>query len=75
MFAGTWGGYTRGLILKHLTDKPYDANQLVEALNIDYKTIRRHLDVLVKDGIVTIEGCKYDKIYFLSSYIVYIKKS
>jgi DNA-binding transcriptional ArsR family regulator len=66
MFAGTRGGYTRGLILKHLTDKPYNADQLAEALNIDYKTIRRHLDVLVKNGIITIEGGRYDKIYFLS---------
>ncbi len=66
MFAGTRGGYARGFILKHLSDKPYNANQLAEALNIDYKTIRRHLDVLVKDGIITIEGGRYDKIYFLS---------
>jgi DNA-binding transcriptional ArsR family regulator len=66
MFAGTRGGYTRGLILKHLTNNPYNANQLAEALNIDYKTIRHHLDVLAKKGIITIEGSRYDKIYFPS---------
>ncbi len=37
MFAGTRGGYTRGFILKHLTDKPYDASLLTDALKIDYK--------------------------------------
>jgi predicted ArsR family transcriptional regulator len=66
MFAGTRGGYIRGVILKHLTDKPYNANQLAEALNIDSKTIRHHLDILAKNGIITIEGGRYDKIYFLS---------
>ncbi|CAG0976447.1 hypothetical protein METP2_01699 [Methanosarcinales archaeon] len=66
MFAGTRGGHTRGFILKHLIDKPYNANQLAEALNIDYKTIRYHLDILAKNGIITTKGNKYGKIYFLS---------
>jgi DNA-binding transcriptional ArsR family regulator len=66
MFAGTRGGYVRGFILKHLINKPYNANQLAEALNIDSKTIRRHLDVLAKNRIITFEGGRYDKIYFLS---------
>ena len=66
MFAGTRGGYNRGFILKRLIDKPHNANQLAEALNIDYKTTRHHLDVLAKNGIITTEGDKYGKIYFLS---------
>ena len=66
MFAGTRGGYTRGFILKHLIDKPYNANQLAEALNIDDKTARHHLDVLAKNGIITTEGDKYGKTYSLS---------
>jgi len=66
MFAGTRGGYNRRFILKCLIDKPHNANQLAEALNIDYKTARHHLDVLAKNGIITIEGDKNGKIYFLS---------
>ncbi len=66
MFAGTRGGYNRGFILKRLIDKPHNANQLAEALNIDYKTTRHHLDVLAKNGIITTEDDKYGKIYFLS---------
>ena len=62
----TRGGYNRGFILKHLLDKPHNANQLAEALNIDYKTTRHHLDILVKNRIITTEGDKYGKIYFLS---------
>jgi DNA-binding transcriptional ArsR family regulator len=66
MFAGTQGGYTRGFIMNHLTDKPHNANQLAQALNIDYKTIRHHLDVLAKNGVITFEGDK-DKTYFPSN--------
>jgi predicted transcriptional regulator len=66
MFAGTLGGYTRGFIIKKLTYKPYDTTQLVEALNIDYKTTSHHLDVLANNGMITAKGNKYTKIYFLS---------
>jgi DNA-binding transcriptional ArsR family regulator len=66
MLAGTLGGYTRGFIIKKLTYKPYNTNQLVEALNIDYKTTSHHLDVLANNGMITTEGDKYTKIYFLS---------
>ena len=66
MFAGTRGGYTRGFILNHLTDKPYNESQLAQALNIDYKTTRHHLHVLAKNGVITIEVDKYGKTYFPS---------
>ncbi|MCE8425671.1 MAG: helix-turn-helix transcriptional regulator [Candidatus Methanoperedens sp.] len=63
MLAGTRGGYTRGFILNKLADKPYNTNQLAEALNIDYQTASHHLDVLANNGIIT---STYGKIYFLS---------
>jgi len=40
------------LILKYLFDKSYNANQLATTLNMDYKTIRHHLAVLIKNGII-----------------------
>jgi predicted transcriptional regulator len=66
MLAGTLGGYTRGFIIKKLAYKPYDTNQLVEALNIDYKTASHHLDVLANNGLIITEGNSYTKKYFLS---------
>ncbi|MDO9097535.1 MAG: winged helix-turn-helix domain-containing protein [Candidatus Methanoperedens sp.] len=66
LIAGTRGGHTRALILNLLIDRPYNANQLTEAMNMDYKTIRHHLDVLVKNEIITMEGGKYGAMYFLS---------
>lgn len=66
LIGGTRGGATRALILKQLVDKPHNANQIAEALNIDYKTVRHHLGVLVKNGIVTKGSNGYTTIYFLS---------
>ncbi len=66
MFAGTLGGYTRGYILKNISDKPYCASQLTADLKLDYKTIRRHLDILVKNGIISTKEDKFGKIYYIS---------
>ncbi|VVB88898.1 Methyl sulfide methyltransferase-associated sensor [uncultured archaeon] len=66
LIGGTRGGGTRALILKQLVDKPHNANQIAEALDIDYKTARHHLGVLVKNEIVTKESNGYTAIYFLS---------
>ena len=66
MLAGTRGGYTRGFILNKLAYKPYNTNQLAEALNIDYQTTSHHLGVLANNGIITTESDKYGRIYFLS---------
>ncbi|MCE8425879.1 MAG: winged helix-turn-helix transcriptional regulator [Candidatus Methanoperedens sp.] len=57
--------YTRGFILNKLADKPYNVNQLAEALNIDYQTTSHHLDVLANNGIITIESDEYCRIYLL----------
>ena len=69
MLAGTRGGYTRGSILNMLADKPYNTNQLAEALNIDYQTTSQHLDIFANNGIITTDSEKYCRIYFLSKYM------
>lgn len=65
---GTRGGKTRALILKHLCDKSYNANELATALDMDYKTVRHHLNVLIKNGIVgkSNDG-PYDLYYILNN--------
>ena len=66
LIEGSRGGKTRAKILKRLTEKSYNANQLAEALNMDYKTIRHHLNVLIKNGIITINNNGYIDLYYIS---------
>ncbi len=65
LMTGTRGGNTRASIVNHLTARPYNANQLSEVLNLDYKTVRHHLNVLIKNGIIT-KGSGYPAVYYLS---------
>jgi len=66
LIEGTRGGKTRASILKHLVDRSYNAHQLAKALNLDYKTIRHHLSVLIKNGIITKDSDGYTDLYYLS---------
>ncbi len=66
LIAGTRGGATRANIIKALNEAPQNANQLANLLKLDYRTIRHHLDVLQKNGIIVIAGDRYGATYFLS---------
>lgn len=69
LIQGTRGGKTRALILRNLSEKSYNANQLATAMNMDYKTIRHHLNVLVKNGIISKGNDGYSDLYFISKNI------
>ncbi len=66
LIAGTRGGVTRAEIIKTIHETPQNANQLANALKVDYKTVRYHLEVLEKNRIVTSVGDKYGATYFLT---------
>jgi len=66
VMAGTRGGKTRALILKCLHERPHNTNQLAEVLNLDYKTVKHHLNVLFKNGIIAQETDGYIKLFFIS---------
>ncbi len=64
---GTRGGETRALILKHISERPYNANQLANIMKMDYKTVRYHLDVLIKNNIIDMDKKgNASAIYFIS---------
>ncbi len=46
------GGTSRARILRALEDRPKNANQISEELDLDYTTIRHHLDVLMENNVV-----------------------
>jgi DNA-binding transcriptional ArsR family regulator len=67
LIAGTRGGVTRAKIIQTLRENPQNANQLANSLEMDYRTIRHHLKLLLKNRIVTSTGDGYGNTYFLST--------
>jgi DNA-binding transcriptional ArsR family regulator len=66
LIAGSKGGINRARIIQALHTRPYNANQLTRIFNLDYKTIRHHLDILKKNQVITSMGEGYGTMYFLS---------
>lgn len=50
-----------------MKEMPKNANMLSEALEMEYKNVRHHLDVLLKNGLLAAVGEGYGVTYFLSS--------
>ncbi len=66
LLAGSRGGVNRARIILTLHYMPSNANQLAENLDLDYKTIRHHLDILVKHEAIVPQGDGYGTVYFVS---------
>jgi predicted transcriptional regulator len=71
LFAGSKGGENRIRIIDMLKEKPRNINQLAESLNLDYKAVQHHVNVLEKNNLITREGEKYGILYFVSAYLEY----
>lgn len=56
----------RAQIIMALKESPMNANQLASLLNVDYRTVRHHLEILEKNRVVRSAGEKYGVTYFLS---------
>jgi DNA-binding transcriptional ArsR family regulator len=69
LFAGSKGCYNRIKIIDLLKERPYNVNQLAEALGLDYKAIQHHIVVLEKNNLVSRMGQKYGILYFISNYL------
>jgi DNA-binding transcriptional ArsR family regulator len=66
LFAGSAGARTRAQILRAIRQEPRNAQQLSDALGIDYSTVRHHLKVMLQNHVVITEGTSYGRLYFLS---------
>jgi len=70
LLAGTRGGKNRAKILLALRTRPYNAHQLSIVLNLDYKTVRHHLKILLENNLITKIGRgDYGAAYGLSEYM------
>jgi len=66
LLAGARGGPNRCRILEALDDRPRNANQLAADLDLDYTTVRHHLDLLVEHDLVENTGDDYAAVYLLT---------
>ncbi len=66
LFVGTRGGGTRADIVKTILNRPRNANQIAEELDINYNTVRYHLDQLEEHSIVEQEQEGYGALFFVS---------
>jgi predicted transcriptional regulator len=66
LLTATRGGENRVRLIRALSDRPKNANRLAEELDVSYKTVRHHLDMLEEHGIVEPGDNDYGKLYFLT---------
>ena len=66
LLAGTRGGENRTRLIRSLTERPRNANQLAGELELDYNTVRHHLDMLVDHDVVEKGDTDYGALYFLT---------
>ena len=66
LLAGTRGGKNRARLVRAIDERPRNANQLSEALGLEYNTIRYHLEKLKEHDVVETGGEDYGELYFLT---------
>ena len=66
LIGGARGGRNRFRIIRTLEREPMNANQLASTLDLDYKTVRHHLDLLTENDVLEPVGDGYGDVYFLT---------
>ncbi len=66
LLASSRGAKTRVQLVRAVSERPRNANQLAEDLGYDYTTIRHHLDVLLDNNVVRQSDNDYGTVYFIT---------
>lgn len=63
------GGENRAKIIRVLRERPSNINQVSTRLQMDYRLVEHHMNVLRRNSMVISEGEHYGKVYFLSPWL------
>jgi predicted ArsR family transcriptional regulator len=66
LLASSRGGATRARLIELLDERPRNANQLATELELDYTTVRHHLDVLMDNNVVERTDNDYAAVYLFT---------
>lgn len=69
LLASSRGGSTRVRILRAIEERPRNANELADALDLDYTTVRHHLDVLMENNVLDRSGDEYAAVYLFTDQV------
>lgn len=66
LLASSRGASTRVALLRAIDERPRNANQLAKELELDYTTVRHHLDILMDNNIVRRSDNDYGAVYLFT---------
>ncbi|WP_247729771.1 winged helix-turn-helix domain-containing protein [Halovivax limisalsi] len=66
LFVGSRGGANRAKIVTAIDECPRNANRIAEAIDVDYNTVRYHLEKLEEHNVIERGQDGYGAMYFLT---------
>jgi len=69
LLGGTRGGENRARMIQSIRQRPCNLNQLAKEMNVDYRSVQHHAEVLVRNRLVVTSGERYGLTYSVSPWL------